>query len=333
MATKIRDIIAYFSEHEVSEDIRERVLQRIAYTENDKEADNALKDLWDKADRAYMDSEDVEKAFHTFTEKVHCIGRQKKQERRHWTLKVAAVTIPLLLIAILAKMYLLQSNVSRVPLEIAMTQVYTMSNEEKTMLLPDSSNVKLSPSSVLLYPSNFNGLKERKVFLCGEAYFDVKHNDNQPFRLNTPYFDILDLGTSFSVSSYTDKEEVSATLISGKIELRLTENNKIYKMSPKDCLVYNVRTKQCHIDKLENFEQENWKTAQINLNDISLSEAAMTLEKAYNIKVHFLTNNHKQTKITAHFNRGETLQRVMDVIADLIPGLEYQINNKTVTIK
>ena len=39
--------------------------------------------------------------------------------------------------------------------------------------------------------------------------------------VSTPHFEITDLGTSFTVSSYSNTDEVSATLKTGKIELRI----------------------------------------------------------------------------------------------------------------
>lgn len=52
MATKIRDIIDYYSGHNVPDEIKERVLDRISNTQDDKEANEAFRELWDKADSA-----------------------------------------------------------------------------------------------------------------------------------------------------------------------------------------------------------------------------------------------------------------------------------------
>lgn len=57
MATKIRDIIDYYSGHNVPDEIKERVLDRISNTQDDKEANEAFKELWDKADSAYMEED------------------------------------------------------------------------------------------------------------------------------------------------------------------------------------------------------------------------------------------------------------------------------------
>ena len=63
MATKIKDIINYYSEHVVSDEIKERVLQRLSDSKDEKEEDEALRSLWDKADSAYMDEEEVSTAY------------------------------------------------------------------------------------------------------------------------------------------------------------------------------------------------------------------------------------------------------------------------------
>lgn len=333
MATKIRDIITYYSEHEVSEELRERVLQRIASSSDDNETICALKDLWEKADSSFIKSEDIEKVYRDFSRRVELPQGRKETARRYRLLKIAAIVVPLLVFAAFALLYNNQNHLTASSLEVAMNQAYTTNEEEKTLLLPDSSFVKLSKSTVLLYPACFKEQKERKVFLYGEAYFDVKHNDKQPFRVSTTYFDITDLGTSFGITSYADKDEVSTTLLSGKIELRLTGSNRVYSMNPNDCLVYNVRTKQCRIKQLADVDKNNWKAVQIDLNDVSLLEASHILEQAYDVKFRFMSSRYKQTKITVHFNRGETLQKVMSVIAGLISGMEYQIQETTVTVK
>ena len=63
MATKIKDIIDYYSEHVVSDEIKERVLQRLSDSKDEKEEDEALRSLWDKADSAYMDEEEISTAY------------------------------------------------------------------------------------------------------------------------------------------------------------------------------------------------------------------------------------------------------------------------------
>ena len=68
MGTKIRDIIDYYAGHDVSDEIKERVLERVSGTQYDKEVNDVLRNLWNKADTAYMDEEEISAAYNRLLE-------------------------------------------------------------------------------------------------------------------------------------------------------------------------------------------------------------------------------------------------------------------------
>lgn len=63
--------------------------------------------------------------------------------------------------------------------------------------LSDGSTGYFNSGSWLKYPVQFIG--ERKVELSGEAFFDVAHNAEIPFHVNTRNLDIKVLGTTFNL--------------------------------------------------------------------------------------------------------------------------------------
>ena len=79
MATKIRDIIDYYSGHNVPDKIKERVLDRISNTQDDKEANEAFRELWDKADSAYMEEEEISAAYNRLFETEETREIEKKK--------------------------------------------------------------------------------------------------------------------------------------------------------------------------------------------------------------------------------------------------------------
>lgn len=233
------------------------------------------------------------------------------------------------------KMYIDMSNDLDDMKLISMVQKHTTNDETQLIAMSDGTKVKLSQSSVLLYPSSFKGAKERKVFLSGEAFFDIKHDDNKPFHVSTAHFEITDLGTSFAVSSYTNADEVSTTLKTGKIELRIIgQEDKVYSMSPNDQLVYNVKTKAVKIQRVAaDNDGLSWRNKEIDLNDVTLAEAANIMGSTYGVKFNFVSKRYQNTKITVHFNRGESLAGAMAVVKNLIPGLEYEIKDDKVIVE
>lgn len=215
MAVNIKEIIAYYLEHDVSERNREKVLERIADTMDDKDVNESLGSLWAQSDSASMDEGEISAAY----ERLRITNGEKKKSKYlklfTWQ-RIAAVIIPLVMLVVFGKLYVQMSDELKASQVVAMLQEHTVSDECKTIALADGTQVRLNQSSVLLYPEKFSG-KERKVFLTGEAFFDIKHDGRHPFHVSTPYFDITDLGTSFSVSSYATDVEVSTTLKTGKI--------------------------------------------------------------------------------------------------------------------
>lgn len=332
MAVNIKEIIAYYLEHDVSERNRDRVLERIADTMDDKDVNESLGSLWAQSDSASMDEGEISAAY----ERLRITNVEKKKSKYlklfTWQ-RIAAVIIPLVMLVVFGKLYVQMSDELKASQVVAMLQEHTVSDECKTIALADGTQVRLNQSSVLLYPEKFSG-KERKVFLTGEAFFDIKHDGRHPFHVSTPYFNITDLGTSFSVSSYATDVEVSTTLKTGKIELKIVGEDKVYSMKPNDQLVYNVKTKAVDLRQVTNEDDGlNWRNKQISLDDVTLAEAARIMGDVYGVKFVFRSSRHRNTKITVHFNRGESLKKALAIVGNLVPGLEYELMKDKVIIK
>lgn len=332
MAVNIKEIIAYYLEHDVSERNRDRVLERIADTMDDKDVNESLGSLWAQSDSASMDEGEISAAY----ERLRITNGEKKKSKYlkffTWQ-RIAAVIIPLVMLVVFGKLYVQMSDELKASQVVAMLQEHTVSDECKTIALADGTQVRLNQSSVLLYPEKFSG-KERKVFLTGEAFFDIKHDGRHPFHVSTPYFDITDLGTSFSVSSYATDVEVSTTLKTGKIELKIVGEDKVYSMKPNDQLVYNVKTKAVDLRQVTDEDDGlSWRNKQISLDDVTLAEAARIMGDVYGVKFVFRSSRHRNTKITVHFNRGESLKKALAIVGNLVPGLEYELMKDKVIIK
>lgn len=332
MAVNIKEIIAYYLEHDVSERNREKVLERIADTMDDKDVNESLGSLWAQSDSASMDEGEISAAY----ERLRITNGKKKKSKYlklfTWQ-RIAAVIVPLVMLVVFGKLYVQMSDELKASQVVAMLQEHTVSDECKTIALADGTQVRLNQSSVLLYPEKFVG-KERKVFLTGEAFFDIKHDGRHPFHVSTPYFDITDLGTSFSVSSYATDVEVSTTLKTGKIELKIVGEDKVYSMKPNDQLVYNVKTKAVDLRQVTDEDDGlSWRNKQISLDDVTLADAARIMGDVYGVKFVFRSSRHRNTKITVHFNRGESLKKALAIVGNLVPGLEYELNKDKVIIK
>jgi ferric-dicitrate binding protein FerR (iron transport regulator) len=85
--------------------------------------------------------------------------------------------------------------------------------------LPDGTKVWLNAASSLKFPSTFKELKNRKVELTGEGYFEVAKDKAHPFIVATSKQEVEVLGTHFNINSYADEPNTKTTLLEGSVRV------------------------------------------------------------------------------------------------------------------
>ncbi len=165
------------------------------------------------------------------------------------------------------------------------TPEYTLSaniNSNSVITFPDKSVVYLRQGSSLRYDPEFRS-GERKVFLEGEAYFEVSHDDAHPFTVNTANAKIMDLGTRFDVSAEKGTGLTRTTLVEGKVEF-VTNTGKKYLLQPNDMIEFNTITNALRLQKVDPELYTSWKDGKIIFRDETLGEITRKLEKFYDVK-------------------------------------------------
>lgn len=94
----------------------------------------------------------------------------------------------------------------------------TARGEQYQIILPDGSHVWLNAASSIKYPVAFNS-NERKVELSGEAYFEVVHNGNKPFRVVVKGQTVEDIGTHFDIDAYDEAAAMTTTVLEGSVKV------------------------------------------------------------------------------------------------------------------
>lgn len=94
----------------------------------------------------------------------------------------------------------------------------TAPGQRAEVLLRDGTRVRLAPASQLRVATDY-GIGRRDVYLDGEAYFDVTHDERRPFTVFTANASAQDLGTQFSVRSYPGEGAVEVVVREGSVAL------------------------------------------------------------------------------------------------------------------
>lgn len=118
---------------------------------------------------------------------------------------------------------------------IAYNKISTPKGGQHKVLLSDGTQVWLNASSSISYPVSFTNLKERKVIITGEAYFEVaravdKDKKKIPFIVDVAGKGAVEvLGTHFNINAYPDEETINTTLLEGSVKVQSGANSNILK--------------------------------------------------------------------------------------------------------
>lgn len=199
---------------------------------------------------------------------------------------------------------------------------------EYRLVLPDGSVVWLNSDSELKFPMNFVG-EQRKVFLKGEAYFEVVKNPAMPFIVEVAAMEVKVLGTRFNINASRSDAGVQTTLVSGKVEVADRENARKVVLLPnqqaelkKGCLtVRNVDAEAVTA----------WRQGKFYFESESLEEIAAQLERWYDIHFFFSRESLKQEEFTGVIRRDYTAGRILEIIAKTT-NVGFDIQGRTVTV-
>lgn len=139
-------------------------------------------------------------------------------------------------------------------------KTYMAENGLLDIYLPDSTHVWLNEDSKIAYASDFNS-SERRVTLSGEAYFEVRRDEEVPFIVQTGTAETRVLGTTFNVRAYEDEESIEVAVTSGKVRfssLAEGENESVF-LRRNERGVYDKETNSLEKELRFEYDQLAWK--------------------------------------------------------------------------
>lgn len=148
------------------------------------------------------------------------------------------------------------------------------------LTLSDGTRVWLNSESSIHYPLSFNG-NERTVEVTGEAYFEVAHNDAQPFKVLVKNQVIEDLGTTFNINAY--HANVTTTLLTGSLRVHLGDRSALLKPGQQAAVNRTI-----HLRYGVNTEAITaWKSGLFQFDNADLQTVLEQIARWYNVGVSF----------------------------------------------
>ncbi|WP_286863246.1 MULTISPECIES: FecR family protein [Sphingobacterium] len=193
------------------------------------------------------------------------------------------------------------------------------------MTLVDGTKVWVNALSQLKFPAQFSKT-ERRVFLDGEAYFEVAHNPNQPFVVESKGNEIKVLGTHFNVNSYSN--QVRTTLAEGKVEV--TRNNQHVELSPGE---YAWSSQDNLIKGEADLQRDlSWHNNEFYFKKETIVDIAHQLSRWYDLDVKFRGNVQLDKEYTGSIERDVKLSQVLEMLS-YVSNLKFEVDGRKLIIE
>lgn len=196
---------------------------------------------------------------------------------------------------------------------------------EFDLVLSDGSKVRLNSGSSIKYPVSFLKGQDRKVFLKGEAYFDVTTDKAHPFIVNVDEMNIRVLGTQFNLSYYPEDEDISTVLVEGAVVLYKEganmESNTTTQLVPGQRAAWNKTHNTMTVNEVDTNIYTAWKDGYLLFKASPFYNIRAKLERHFNISIEDRSGRLENQIYTATF-RNETIEEIMDAFKEDTP-FEY----------
>ncbi|PWK79556.1 FecR family protein [Mucilaginibacter oryzae] len=211
----------------------------------------------------------------------------------------------------------------------APSQVNTLSTakgETFKVDLPDGSSVWLNAASSLTYSTNLASAEVRSVKLFGEAYFKVAHDAAHPFIVKTSSQEVKVLGTEFNISSYTDDDSETTTLLKGSISMS-TGHQKVMLVPGEQGVVSDSRISKSNADV---YAATGWKDNEFVFASKDIRSIMKLIARWYDVDVYY-EGNVTNEKISGSISRFADINDVIKVLR-ATEAVKIQITGKKIII-
>ncbi len=287
---------------------------------------------------------DVDRAWAGVASKLSLEGgvRQKSKEsisyqyveRKRYlpAVKLLGTAVIIIIISVSAFLY---NDVNKKPAKvsgmkkaIAIHEVTTEKGQRASFKLSDGTEVFLNSASTIKFPEKFSKSK-RLVYLEGEAFFKVVHNDQKPFKVFIANGEITDIGTEFNVKAWKDDASYVVTVKEGKVSFasRDSAGRNIVYLSGKESARLTSNGKLGKPKVADVNKHISWINGRLYFENSNLNEVFKTLDRSYNFSCSVNDSSLLSLHLTATF-KGDNLKEIVKIIS-LALDFRYKVSGNS----
>jgi transmembrane sensor len=257
---------------------------------------------------------DADAAWRKVRSKLHKDNKVKiVPMKANWQpLRIAAGIVLIAAIGIFTYRYFDQSQLQ--------TLAFSSENKVVTDTLPDASTVVLNKRSSIEFKYDPKE-KTRKVKLKGEGYFEVKHEEEKPFVIEADEALVRDIGTSFNIKSYADKDTIEVVVQSGIVQF-YTLKDPGMTINAGETGIYSKRGKVFSKIPKADTNVLAYKTRVFSFHSTDLRSVIDQINEVYDTKIKLANEDIGSCQLTVTF-RNEDLDKMIEIITETL-GLSVE---------
>ncbi|WP_455639942.1 FecR family protein [Parabacteroides sp.] len=192
----------------------------------------------------------------------------------------------------------------------------------------DGSKIWVNSGSKVIYPAKFADNK-REIFVEGEIFLDVVHDDDRPFIVKTRKMEIRDLGTQFCVSAYDNEASSNVVLVEGVVEVQ-AKGDKKNRLAPNQLYLYDNNKEESSIHNVDINYYVAWKDGYYQFKRQKMGIVLKKLCKYYGVKISW---DEKVDELTCSgkLDLKEDLEEVFHILQKAAP-IEIEKTDENINI-
>jgi ferric-dicitrate binding protein FerR (iron transport regulator) len=307
--------------NKLDEEEQLRLSELLADSDRDRDDYMAYSELWKRSEKLVLsDNIDVDVAL------AATKGRMNFSPKKQIWMKRLQQIAAILIISFAISSVLHYSTSSGAD-EAVYQEITTSFGIQTNVTLADGTIVWLNSDSKLRFPISFTDMKQRRVELSGEAFFEVAHNAEVPFIVNAAELDVKVLGTSFNVTAWPEYNKLSIALQEGKVSLfnaKSTADKALLTMKPNEVVTFDRESRSLNVAKVNDLERySEWRDGRLVFLGDDIQTVIQKLDKWYNVETVIADESLKDFHFTATFTK-ETLNQALSLLCSS-SGIGYEI--------
>lgn len=218
------------------------------------------------------------------------------------------------------------SSVSR---EVGLqNRLITPKGGEYTIILADGTKVWVNAATEIRYPVKFTG-KERRVYLEGEAYFEVAKDTACPFIVETGGMEVKVYGTQFNVNT-RQGNLIRTTLVEGTVAVK-PEGLPEVMLKPNQQAVFNKLVGQVVVRDVDVLSYVAWQKGNYYFENKSISEILNELSLWYDIEVFFRSDEVRDERFSGYLPRYGEIEKLL-LLIERTSHVRFEVKGKAIVV-